>query len=112
VARRLPGAPFAPPQTLSPPGQDVRAFSLATTPEGRAALIWRDGREPDGQLLVMLGRLGGGFGEARELTGTGMLPPASRASLGVNENAAPAVATGRGGWSLAAWLARGPEGCG
>ncbi len=34
VARRLPGAPFAAPQALSPLGQDVRAFALSTTPAG------------------------------------------------------------------------------
>jgi hypothetical protein len=112
VALRSPGGPFAPPRTVSPIGHDVRAFALATTPAGRAALIWRAGREPDGRLLVMLWRLGGGVGEARELSGTGVLAPASRAGLGVSENAVPAVATGRGGWSLTAWLARGPEGCG
>lgn len=112
VARRLPGAPFAAARTVSPLGQDVRAFSLATTPAGRAALAWRAGRGPGGQLLAMLWRLGGDFGEARELTGTGVLPPATRAGLGVGENAVPAVATGRGGRALTAWLARGPEGCG
>jgi hypothetical protein len=112
VAERPPGAPFAAPQTVSPLGQDVRAFALATTLGGRAALAWRAGRNPNGHLVVMLWRLGGGFGEARELTGTGVLPPASRAGLGVSENAVPAVAVGRGGRALVAWLARGPEGCG
>jgi hypothetical protein len=112
AATRLAGAPFAPSQAVSPLGQDVRAFALATTAGGRAALAWRAGRDPDGQLLVMLWRLGGGLGEARELTGIGVLPPASRAGLGVSENAVPVVAVARGGRALAAWLARGPEGCG
>jgi hypothetical protein len=112
VARRLPGAPFAAPEVVSSVGADVRGFALATTPAGRAALIWRDGREPDGRLLVMLWRLDGGFGDAGALTGTGPLPPASRAGTRIIENAIPAVATGRGGWALAAWLARGPKNCG
>jgi hypothetical protein len=28
------------------------------------------------------------------------------------ERSAPSIATGRGGWAVAAWLARGPDGCG
>ena len=61
---------------------------------------------------MTLWRLGSDFGDAQKLTGTGVLPPATRAGLGVSENAVPAVATGRGGWALVAWLARGPDGCG
>ena len=52
------------------------------------------------------------FRRSQKLTGTGVLPPATRAGPGVSENAVPAVATGRGGWGLVAWLARGPDGCG
>jgi hypothetical protein len=112
LATRLPGASFAAPQTVSPLGQDVRAFALATTPGGRAALAWRAGREPDGQILVLLWRLGGGLGTPLPLTGVGALPPASRAGFVALERPVPAIATGRGGWALAAWLARGPQGCG
>src|ERR671930_2247509 len=71
VALRAPGAAFAAPLIASPPGQDVRAFALATTPAGRAALAWRTGREPDGQILVALWRLGGALGRARALAGVG-----------------------------------------
>jgi ATP-grasp domain len=112
LARRSPGAAFGAPQTVSPLGQDVRAFSLASTPAGGAALAWRAGREPDGQILVMSWRLGGEPGTARPLRGVGVLPRASRAGLGALERPRPAIAIGRRGWALAAWLARGPGGCG
>jgi hypothetical protein len=76
VAFRASGAPFVAPQTVSPLGQDVRAFALSTTPAGRAALAWRSGRESDGEIFVTLWRLGGAFGAVRPLTGAGVLPPA------------------------------------
>jgi hypothetical protein len=112
VATRLPGGPFAAPQTVSALGQDVRAFALSTTPAGRAALAWRAAREPDGQMFVMLWRPGGVLGTARPLSGVGVLPRASRAGFVALERPVPAIATGRGGWALVAWLARGPRACG
>jgi hypothetical protein len=112
AARRAPAASFAAPQPVSALGQDVRGFALATMPQGPAALAWRAGRESDGQILVLLWRLGGAFPTARALTGVGVLPPASRAGTRIIENAVPAVATGSDGWALAAWLARGPKNCG
>jgi hypothetical protein len=112
VAFRAPGTQFGAPQTVSLLGQDVRAFALSTTPAGLAALASRIGRTSDGEIWVALWRLGGDFGTARPLAGVGRLPRANRAGFVSLERPVPAVATGRGGWAAAAWLARGPAGCG
>ena len=112
VALRAPGAPFGAPLTISPVGQDVRAFALSSTPADRLALAWRAGREPDGRIVVALGRLGRGLADPQVLSGSAILPRAGRSGLQGLESAVPAVATGRGGWTIVAWLAHGPRGCG
>jgi hypothetical protein len=112
VASRRAGAGFGAPVTLSAPDEDVRALSLAATAGGRAALVWRVGREAPGRLLVALGRLDGTFGPAHAIARRGVLPVASRAGQDTIDNAEPAIASAQSGWMLVAWLARGARGCG